>query len=236
MAKMKAAVVTKAGSDFEIQEREIPQPGAGQVRIRVHACGICFSDHYVKDGFWPGLTFPRTPGHEVAGTIDEVGAGLTTWKKRQRVGVGWHGGQDGTCISCRRGDFGNCVAGKITGFTYDGGYAEYMVAPVEAVASMPESLDPAEAAPLLCAGITTFNASRHSGAMPGDLVAGADLTDATLVDADLTNADLRGVHWEHIAGIKNANIFGVKNTPRGFLEGAMKHGALQRDTGTREPG
>jgi D-arabinose 1-dehydrogenase-like Zn-dependent alcohol dehydrogenase len=171
MAKMKAAVVTKAGSDFEIQEREIPQPGAGQVRIRVHACGICFSDHYVKDGFWPGLTFPRTPGHEVAGTIDEVGAGVTTWKKGQRVGVGWHGGQDGTCISCRRGDFGNCVAGKITGFTYDGGYAEYMVAPVEAVASMPESLDPAEAAPLLCAGITTFNALRHSGAMPGDLVA-----------------------------------------------------------------
>jgi D-arabinose 1-dehydrogenase-like Zn-dependent alcohol dehydrogenase len=141
------------------------------VRIRVHACGVCFSDHYVKDGFWLGLTFPRTPGHEVAGTIDELGAGVTTWKKGQRVGVGWHGGQDGTCISCRRGDFGNCVAGKITGFTYDGGYAEYMVAPVEAVASMPESLDPAEAAPLLCAGITTFNALRHSGAMPGDLAA-----------------------------------------------------------------
>lgn len=171
MAKMKAAVVTKAASDFEIQEREIPQPGTGQVRIRVHACGVCFSDHYVKDGFWPGLTFPRTPGHEVTGTIDEVGAGVTTWKKGQRVGVGWHGGQDGTCFSCRRGDFGNCVAGKITGSTYDGGYAEYMVAPVEAVASMPESLDPAEAAPLLCAGITTFNALRHSGAMPGDLVA-----------------------------------------------------------------
>lgn len=171
MPKMKVAVVPKPGADFEIVDREIPQPGAGHVRIRVQACGICFSDHMVRDGVWPGLTYPRSPGHEVAGTIDEVGAGVTTWKKGQRVGVGWHGGQDGTCLACRRGDFGNCVAGKITGFTYDGGYAEYMLAPIEALASMPESLDPAEAAPLLCAGITTFNSLRHSGAVPGDLVA-----------------------------------------------------------------
>ncbi len=171
MAKMKIAVVTKPGGDFEIQEREIPQPRPGQVRIRVHACGICHSDQYTKEGLWEGLVYPRAPGHEVAGAIDAAGAGVTTWKKGQRVGVGWHGGQDGTCPACRRGDFINCVQGRVTGISYDGGYAEYMIAPVEAVAQMPESLDAAEAAPLLCAGITTYNALRHSGAMPGDLVA-----------------------------------------------------------------
>jgi len=171
MAKMKAAVVTKPGADFEIQEREIPAPGAGQVRIKVHACGICYSDHLTKDGGWPGITYPRVPGHEVAGVIDELGAGVTTWKRGQRVGVGWHGGQDGTCLQCRRGDFGNCANMKITGIGYDGGYAEYMIAPIEALAAMPDSLDAAEAAPLLCAGVTTFNSLRHSGALPADLVA-----------------------------------------------------------------
>jgi D-arabinose 1-dehydrogenase-like Zn-dependent alcohol dehydrogenase len=171
MAKMMVVQVPKAGADFEIVEREIPQPGAGQVRIRVQACGICHSDLLTKEGLWPGITYPRVPGHEVAGVIDEVGAGVTSWKKGQRVGVGWHGGQDGTCNACRRGDFGNCTNGKICGISYDGGYQEYMVAPVEAVAAMPESLDAAEAAPLMCAGITTFNALRHSGAMPSDLVA-----------------------------------------------------------------
>ncbi len=171
MPKMKIAVVTKPGADFEIQERDIPRPSQGQVRIRVQACGICFSDHLVKDNLWPGLTFPRSPGHEVAGVIDEVGPGVTTWKKGQRVGVGWHGGHDGTCLQCRRGDFINCANEKITGIHFDGGYAEYMLAPWEAIAAMPDSLDPAEAAPLLCAGITTFNALRHSGASPGDLVA-----------------------------------------------------------------
>jgi D-arabinose 1-dehydrogenase-like Zn-dependent alcohol dehydrogenase len=171
MAKMKIALVTRPGGDFEIQEREIPQPGHGHVRIRVQACGICFSDHYAKDGLWPGLAYPRSPGHEVAGIIDEIGPGVATWKKGQRVGVGWHGGPDGTCLSCRRGDFGNCTNLKVTGLSFDGGYGEYMIAPVEALACMPESLDPAEAAPLLCAGITTFNSLRHAGAMPGDLVA-----------------------------------------------------------------
>jgi len=171
MPTMKIALVPKPGGDFEIQEREIPQPGPGHVRIRVQACGICFSDHYVKDGVWPGLAYPRSPGHEVAGVIDEIGPGVATWKKGQRVGVGWHGGQDGTCLSCRRGDFANCSNGKITGFTFDGGYGEHMLAPIEALAGMPESLDAAEAAPLLCAGITTYNSLRHSGAMPGDLVA-----------------------------------------------------------------
>ncbi len=171
MPKMKIALVTKPGGDFEIQEREIPQAGPGHVRIRVQACGICFSDHYVKDGLWPGLAYPRSPGHEIAGIIDEIGPGVATWKKGQRVGIGWHGGQDGTCLSCRRGDFANCSNGKVTGLSFDGGYEEYMIAPVEALARMPESLDPAEAAPLLCAGITTFNSLRHAGAMPGDLVA-----------------------------------------------------------------
>jgi len=171
MAKMKVAQVSKPGADFEIVEREIPQPPAGHVRIRVQACGICFSDHLVKDGLWPGIAYPRVPGHEVAGVIDELGAGVAIWKKGQRVGVGWHGGQDGTCLQCRRGDFGNCANLKVTGISYDGGYAEYMVAPVEALAALPESLDAAEAAPLLCAGITTFNSLRHAGALPGDLIA-----------------------------------------------------------------
>jgi len=171
MAKMKVAQVAKAGADFEIVEREIPQPGPGQVRIRVQACGVCHSDVLTKEGGWPGLVYPRVPGHEVAGVIDEAGSGVTQWKRGQRVGVGWHGGQDGTCLACRRGDFANCANLKITGLSYDGGYQEYMIAPVEAVARMPESLDAAEAAPLLCAGITTFNALRHSGALPSDLVA-----------------------------------------------------------------
>jgi D-arabinose 1-dehydrogenase-like Zn-dependent alcohol dehydrogenase len=171
MAKMKAAQVPKAGGDFEIVERDIPQPGAGQVRIKVLACGVCHSDSVTKDGLFPGIVYPRVPGHEVAGVIDELGAGVTTWKKGQRVGVGWHGGQDGTCLACRRGDFVNCPNAKICGISYDGGYQEYMVAPVEGLADMPESLDVAEAAPLMCAGVTTFNALRHSGALPSDLVA-----------------------------------------------------------------
>ena len=171
MAKMKVAQVPKAGADFEVAEREIPQPGTGEVRIRVQACGVCHSDVLTKEGGWPGIVYPRVPGHEVAGVIDEVGAGVTRWKKGQRVGVGWHGGQDGTCLACRRGDFANCANLEISGISFDGGYGEYMVAPGEAVVAMPESLDAAEAAPLLCAGITTFNALRHSGALPGDLVA-----------------------------------------------------------------
>ncbi len=171
MGKMRAAVVPKAGADFELVEREIPAPGAGQVRIRVKACGICYSDHYTKDGLWPGIAYPRVPGHEVAGVIDEVGSGVTAWQKGQPVGVGWHGGHDGTCPQCRRGDFILCANLRVSGISFDGGYQEYMIAPMEAVASMPASLDPAEAGPLLCAGITTYNSLRHSGARPGDLVA-----------------------------------------------------------------
>ena len=171
IAPMKVAQIPKAGADFQIVEREIPKPGAGEVRIKVQASGVCHSDVLIKEGSWPGIQYPRVPGHEVAGIIDQVGAGVSEWKKGQRVGVGWHGGQDGTCLSCRRGDFRNCRNLKIPGISYDGGYQQYMVAPVEALAAIPETLSDAEAAPLLCAGITTFNALRHSGAMPGDLVA-----------------------------------------------------------------
>ena len=171
IAPMKAAQIPKPGGAFEIVEREIPTPVAGQVRIKVQACGVCHSDVLTKDGAWPGIQYPRVPGHEVAGIIDELGAGVSEWKKGQRVGVGWHGGHDGTCRSCRRGDFRNCQNLKIPGISYDGGYQQYMLAPVEALAPIPESLSDVEAAPLLCAGITTYNALRHSGAMPGDLVA-----------------------------------------------------------------
>jgi D-arabinose 1-dehydrogenase-like Zn-dependent alcohol dehydrogenase len=168
---MKVAQVPAVGADFQIIEREIPEPGAGQVRIKVQACGVCHSDELTKEGHWPGISYPRVPGHEVAGVIDALGAGVSGWGEGRRVGVGWHGGHDNTCPQCRRGDFINCENQKIAGISYDGGYSEYMIAPVEALAAIPESLNAAEAAPLLCAGITTYNALRHSGALPGDLVA-----------------------------------------------------------------
>jgi len=171
IAPMKVAQIPKAGGDFQIVEREIPKPGARQVRLKVRACGVCHSDVLTKEGVWPGIEYPRIPGHEVAGVIDEPGPGVSEWKQGQRVGVGWHGGQDNTCLECRRGDFRNCRNLKIAGISYDGGYQQYMVAPVEALVAIPESLSDIEAAPLLCAGITTFNALRHSGAFPGDLVA-----------------------------------------------------------------
>jgi len=168
---MKVAQVSKPGAAFQIVEREIPDPGAGQVRIKVQACGICHSDVLTKEGLIPGIQYPRIPGHEVAGVIDELGAGVAVWKKGQRVGVGWHGGHDNTCRQCRRGDFNHCENMKIPGIHYDGGYQEYMLAPVDALAAIPDTLSDTEAAPLLCAGVTTYNSLRHSGALPGDLVA-----------------------------------------------------------------
>jgi D-arabinose 1-dehydrogenase-like Zn-dependent alcohol dehydrogenase len=171
VSPMKVAQISKAGGDFEIVEREIPKPEAGQVRIKVQACGVCHSDLFTKEGAWPGIQYPRVPGHEVAGIVDELAEGVSGWKKGQRVGIGWHGGHDGTCDSCRRGDFRNCRNMKVAGISYDGGYQQYMVAPVEALTAIPDGLSDAEAAPLLCAGITTYNALRHSGAFPGDLVA-----------------------------------------------------------------
>jgi D-arabinose 1-dehydrogenase-like Zn-dependent alcohol dehydrogenase len=170
MSRNLVAQVPKGGGDFELVEHDIPQPGPGEVRIKVEACGICFSDHLVKDGLWPDLVYPRVPGHEVAGFIDAVGDHVTEWKKGDRVGVGWHGGHCFVCNSCRRGDFITCVNEKITGLNVDGGYQQYMIARHEAVALMPDGLDAAEAGPLLCAGITTFNSLRHSGARFGDLV------------------------------------------------------------------
>jgi D-arabinose 1-dehydrogenase-like Zn-dependent alcohol dehydrogenase len=169
---MRVAQISKAGGQFELVEREIPKPGPGQVRIKVQACGICHSDSLVKDGHWPGLTYPRVPGHEIAGVIDALGANVPQWRVGQRVGVGWHGSNCGYCDACREGNFFGCtVALQITGISFDGGYADYMVAPGIAVARMPDQLTPVEAAPLMCAGITTYNALRNSGARPGDLVA-----------------------------------------------------------------
>jgi D-arabinose 1-dehydrogenase-like Zn-dependent alcohol dehydrogenase len=194
---MKAAQISRPGGDFEIVEREIPKPGAGQVRIKVQACGVCHSDVLTKEGAWPGIQYPRVPGHEVVGTIHEVGAGVSAWKQGQRVGVGWHGGHDNTCLQCRRGDFRNCVNLKVSGISYDGGYQEYMIAPVEALAAVPQKLSDAEAAPLLCAGITTYNALRHSGAMPGDLVA------------------VQGIGGLGHLGIQFANKFGYKTVAIG---------------------
>jgi D-arabinose 1-dehydrogenase-like Zn-dependent alcohol dehydrogenase len=171
MAKMKAVQVPKPGAAFEVVERDIPAPGPGQVRIRVEACGVCHSDVITKEGLFPGMSYPRVPGHEIAGVIDEVAAGVKGWKKGDRVGVGWFGGQDGTCLACRRGDIANCASVIVCGISYDGGYQEYMVAPVEAVAHVPESLEAADIAPLMCAGITTFNALRRNAGLPSDLVA-----------------------------------------------------------------
>jgi len=172
MSKMRVAQIAKAGGAFEIVEREIPSPAPGWVRIKVQACGICHSDSLVKDGHWPGLQYPRVPGHEVVGVVDALGTGVSQWQPGQRVGVGWHGGHCGSCDACRNGDFFGCtVALQITGISFDGGYGEYMVAPAIALASVPDDLSAVEAAPLMCAGITTFNALRNSGARAGDLVA-----------------------------------------------------------------
>ena len=190
--QMKMARISKPGAGFQIVEREVPEPDEGHGRIQVQACGICHSDALTVEGSWPGIQYPRVPGHEVAGIIDEVGPGVFAWKKGQRVGVGWHGGHDNTCRECQRGDFRNCRNLQIPGISYDGGYEQYMVAPVEALVSMPETLTDTEAAPLLCAGITTYNALRHSGAFPGDLVA------------------VQGIGGLGHLGIQFANKFGYK--------------------------
>lgn len=171
MAKMRAVQVSKAGGPFEVVERDVPEPGRGQVRVKVESCGICHSDAFVKNGAFPGLTLPRVPGHEIAGRVDAVGADVTAFRAGDRVGVGWHGGHCFQCEPCRRGLFINCVNEKVTGISHDGGYAEYTVVPAESLARIPEGLDGADVGPLLCAGITTFNALRNSGARAGDTVA-----------------------------------------------------------------
>lgn len=172
MLRMRAAQIARMNGPLEIVEREIPDPGAGFVRVKVEACGVCHSDSFTKEGTWPGVQYPRVPGHEVAGTIDAVGAGVAGWTSGQRVGVGWHGGHCGRCDSCRRGDFVTCqIAFQVPGISYDGGYAEYMIAPAGTLALIPEGLSAVDAGPLMCAGVTTFNSLRNSGARPGETVA-----------------------------------------------------------------
>jgi len=168
---MKAAVVEKAGGDFIIKDVDKPSPSENEILIKVEACGICHSDNFVKEGGFPGLEYPRIPGHEVVGIVEEVGKNVSNWEKGQRVGVGWHGGHCFECEPCRRGDFINCENAKVSGIHYNGGYAEYMTAPKEAIANIPDEISSADAAPLLCAGITVFNALRNSGIRAGDLVA-----------------------------------------------------------------
>jgi D-arabinose 1-dehydrogenase-like Zn-dependent alcohol dehydrogenase len=168
---MKAAQISKPGGNWEFVERDIPEPLADQVRVKVEACGICHSDVLVKDGLWPGIQYPRVPGHEVAGRIDALGSSVKAWKKNQRVGVGWHGGHDFHCEKCRRGDFAMCVNRKVTGIDFDGGYAEYMIASAAALAAIPDELPAEEAGPFMCAGVTVYNALRNSGARSGDVVA-----------------------------------------------------------------
>ena len=192
MPTMKAVQISKPGGNFEVVERPIPEPGRDQVRVKVEACGVCHSDVLVKEGMWPGLQYPRVPGHEIAGRIDAIGPDVTLWKPGQRVGVGWHGGHCFECEPCRRGDFVNCKFEKITAIHFDGGYAEYMIIGSEAVASMPDDLPADEAAPLLCAGITVFNALRNAGARAGDLVA------------------VQGIGGLGHLGIQFANKFGYK--------------------------
>jgi D-arabinose 1-dehydrogenase-like Zn-dependent alcohol dehydrogenase len=169
--KMKAAQIGKPRGEFELVERAIPEPAPGEVRVKVEACGICHSDVLVKESLWPGIQYPRVPGHEVAGRLDSLGDGVTKWQQGQRVGVGWHGGHDFVCEQCRRGDFAMCINRKITGIDFDGGYAEYMIAPTAALAAIPDELPAEEAGPFMCAGVTVFNALRNSGARAGDVVA-----------------------------------------------------------------
>jgi len=172
MPKMRAVQVTRAKGPLELVEREIPQPVAGQVRLKIQACGICHSDSVTKEALFPNIKYPRIPGHEIAGVVDALGSGVNGWKVGQRAGIGWYGGHCGYCDSCRRGDFVTCqIAPQIPGITYDGGYAEYMVAPAEALALIPDELSPTDVGPLMCAGVTTYNSLRNSGARPGDVVA-----------------------------------------------------------------
>ncbi len=168
---MKVVRVDRAGGNLELAETRVPEPGRGSVRIKIQACGVCHSDSFTKEGAFPGIIYPRVPGHEIAGVIDALGADTEPWKIGERVGVGWHGGHDGTCDSCRRGDFVACAQLQIPGLSYDGGYAEFVCAPIGALARIPAELTPEAAAPIMCAGVTTFNALRASGARPGDLVA-----------------------------------------------------------------
>ena len=226
MPKMRAAQITRPGGPFEIVEREIPQPGAGHVRIKVQACGICHSDSLVKEGHWPGLQYPRVPGHEAVGVVDAVGAGVTQWKPGQRVGVGWHGGNCGSCDNCRKGDFFACTVNlQVTGISFDGGYADYLVAPAIAVALVPEDLSPVEAAPLMCAGVTTFNALRNSAARPGDVVAVHGL--GGLGHLGVQYAAKMGFHTIAIARGKDKEALARKLGARQYIDSQTQDAAAE---------
>lgn len=193
---MRAVVVEEAGADFELVERDVPDPESDEVRIAVDACGICHSDAFVKEGPYPGVSYPRIPGHEIAGRVDAVGDAVTAWSEGECVGAGWHGGHCFTCEPCRRGKFQRCENAEITGLTFDGGYAEYVTVPEEAVAHVPDDLDAVDAAPLLCAGITTYNALRNSDARAGDTVA----------VVGIGGLGHLGVQYAHAAGFETVAI------------------------------
>jgi len=214
---MTAVQISRPGAPFEVVTREVPAPGPNQVLIKVQACGICHSDVFVKEGHWPGLQYPRVTGHEVAGVIDEVGSGVTAWKKGQRVGVGWHGAHDGWCVPCRRGDFIACQNLRITGFHDDGGYAQYMIARSDALALIPDSLSPSEAGPLVCAGVTTFTSLRHSGAIAGDLVAVQGM--GGLGHLGIQFANKMGYHTVAIGRGKDKESLALKLGASRYLDG-----------------
>src|SRR5207247_1044925 len=215
MPRMRAAQVVSAKGPYQIVEREIPEPGPGQTRIRVQASGVCHSDSLTKEGIWPGIQYPRVPGHEVAGIVDAVGAGVAGWKVADRVGVGWHGGHCGYCDACRRGDFLVCqVAALIPGISYDGGHADYMIAPAVALARIPEGLSAADAAPLMCAGVTTFNSLRNAGARPGDLVAVASMGSWSFSALRTSPSRSRRSRFSAPAGPLQAGLRAGRSTPR----------------------
>ncbi|HET8720879.1 MAG TPA: alcohol dehydrogenase [Nitrospira sp.] len=216
MSQMTAVQIKSPGGPFEVVRRPVPEPGPHTVRIKIDACGVCHSDAFAKDGHWPGLVYPRVTGHEVAGVIDAVGPGVSLWKKGQRAGIGWHGGHCGQCVPCRRGDFMGCQNFQVTGFHEDGGYAQYMIARSEAVAAIPDGLSAVEAAPLLCAGITTFNSLRHSGARAGDLVAVQGL--GGLGHLGLQFASKMGFHTVAVGRGKEKEALAVKLGAARYLD------------------
>src|SRR6202790_436415 len=226
MPKMRAVQIPSAKGPFQLVEREIPEPAAGLVRIKVQACGICHSDEYAKEGSRPGIQYPRIPGHEIAGIIDAVGAGVAGWEVGQRVGVGWHGGHCGYCNSCRRGDFVTCSkARQITGLTRDGGYTEYMIASAVALARIPDEISATEAGPLLCAGVTTFNALRNSGARSGDLV--AILGVGGLGHLGVQFAAKMGFDTVAIARGKDKESFAKKLGAKHYIDSASENAAAE---------
>jgi D-arabinose 1-dehydrogenase-like Zn-dependent alcohol dehydrogenase len=229
--------VSKPGGPFEIVERDVPEPDVSQVRIKVQACGICHGDSLTKDGLFPGIQYPRVPGHEVAGVIDVVGKNVARWKLGQRVAVGWHGGHCGHCDSCKRGDFVLCVNAQVPGISYDGGYADYMIAPPEALVHIPDDISTIETAPMMCAGITTFNALRNSGARPGDVVAILGIGGLGHLGIQFSNrmgfktiAIGRGKEKEQMAKELGAIQY-IDSTKQNVAEELLKYGGGSDDSG-----